>query len=273
MENLDTQKYIDMIMDLLATYGLKVLMAIIVLVVGLFIIGRFSKWFRNILGKREVDPALANFLAPLFSILLKVMLFISIASMVGIATTSFVAVLGAMGLAIGLALQGALGNFAGGVLLLLFKPFRVGDVITAQGHTGKVEEISILVTHLVTPQNRLVIIPNGPLASNDIVNLTAKSVLRVDVSIGIGYGENIQAARDVLMKVMTDHPKVLTDPAPAVKVAELADSSVNLKLLPFAKTADFWDVFFDLQEQGKIALDQAGIEIPFPQRVIHQAAD
>lgn len=268
---MDTQSYIDKGMELAIAYAPKLLLAIIVLAVGLFIIGKFCKYFRKILLNREVDPALANFLVPLVNILLKVMLFISVASMVGVATTSFIAVLGALGLAIGLALQGSLANFAGGVLILLFKPFRIGDVITAQDHTGKVEEISIFVTKLVTPQNRLVIIPNGPLAGGNIVNLTAKDFLRVDITIGIGYGENIKAARDVLMQVMNDHALVMQDPPPSVKVAELGDSSVNLKLLPYAKTPDFWTVFHDIQEQGKEALDAAGIEIPFPQRVIHQA--
>jgi len=191
--------------------------------------------------------------------------------MVGVATTSFVAVLGAAGLAIGLALQGSLANFAGGVLIMLFKPFKIGDVVNAQGHTGSIEDVSIFVTRMVTPQNRLVIIPNGPLANGNIVNLTAKDFIRVDLTIGIGYGEDIKAARDVLMKVMNSHPKVLKDPAPSVNVKELADSSVNLLLLPYAKTADYWDITFDIQEQSKVALDKAGIEIPFPQRVIHKA--
>lgn len=268
---MDTQKYLDKGIDMVMSYGPKLVLAIVVLVIGLFIIGRLTKLIRKGLNVRDVDPALANFLAPLLNILMKVMLIISVASMVGIATTSFVAVLGAMGLAIGLALQGSLANFAGGVLILLFKPFRIGDVITAQGHTGKVEEISIFVTHMLTPQNRLVIIPNGPLAGGNIVNLTAKEVIRVDITIGIGYGEDIKAARDVLMKVLLEHPNVMKDPAPTVNVSSLGDSSVNLLLLPFAKTPDYWKVMFEIQEYGKEALDKAGIEIPFPQRVIHKA--
>jgi len=268
---MDIQKYTEQGMEMAVTYAPKIVLAIVVLVVGLFIIGRFTKFFKRTLEKRDVETTLANFLTPLISILLKAMLIISVASMVGIATTSFVAVLGAMGLAIGLALQGSLANFAGGILILLFKPFKVDDVVSAQGHTGKVEDISILVTNLITPQNRLVIIPNGPLANGNIVNLTAKDFIRVDLTIGIGYGEDIKAARDILMKVMNEHPKVLKDPAPTVNVKELADSSVNLLLLPFAKTEDYWDITFEIQEQGKIALDKAGIEIPFPQRVIHKA--
>lgn len=267
---MDTQKYIDKIVELAIVYGPKLLLAIVVLIAGLYIINRFTKFVRKVLNRRHVDPALANFLSPLISILLKVMLIISVASMAGIATTSFIAVLGAMGLAVGLALQGSLANFAGGVLILLFKPFRVDDVITAQGHTGKVEAISIFTTNLLTPQNQLVIIPNGPLASGNIVNLTAKEVLRVDVPVGIGYGEDIRAAREVLIGVMQAHPKVIKDMEPAVRVTELADSSVNLLLLSHAKTEDYWDVYFDIHEQAKIALDKAGIEIPFPQRVVHQ---
>lgn len=268
---MDTQKYLDKAIELAIAYGPKVVLAIVVLVVGLFIIKRLTRVFKKTMKKRGVDPAIANFAAPLIDILLKVLLIISVASMVGIATTSFVAVIGAMGLAVGLALQGSLANFAGGVLILLFKPFRIGDIITAQGYTGNVEEISIFVTKLVTPQNRQVILPNGPLAGGSIVNLTAKNYIRVDITIGIGYGENIKAAREVLMKVMEEHPTVLEDPAPSVNVGELGDSSVNLLLLPYAKTADYWDVYFNIQEKGKLALDAAGIEIPFPQRVIHQA--
>ena len=270
---MDTEKYIDLAKELVFTYGLKVISAIAVLIVGLFIIGRLMKFFRKSLAKKEVETALANFLVPLVGVLLKAMLFISVASMAGIATTSFIAVLGAMGLAVGLALQGSLANFAGGVLILLFKPFGIDDIISAQGHTGRVKDISVLVTKLLTPQNRLVIIPNGPLANGNIVNLTAEKLIRVDMTLGIGYGENIQKARNVLLAVMQNHPKVLKDPAPAVGVTELGDSSVNLILLPFADPEDYWNVYFEVMEQAKIALDEAGIEIPFPQRVIHRAED
>lgn len=270
---MDTQHYIDMAVEYAIQYGPKILLAIIILFIGLKVIGMFGKYFEKILLKSKVDKSLSSFLVALVTIVLKIALFISVLTMFGVATTSFVAVLGAMAFAVGMALQGSLGNFAGGVLIMLFKPFKVGDVITAQDHTGKVKDIDIFVTKLLTPQNRLVIIPNGPLAGGNIVNLTAEEKLRVDITIGIGYGEDIKQARDVLVKVMMDHPKALKDPAPSVKVKELADSSVNLLLLPFAKTEDFWEVNFDLIENSKLALDAANIEIPYPHQVeIHKEA-
>ena len=268
---MDTQHYIDLGIEYAIQYGPKVLLAIIILFIGLKVIGMFGKYFTKTLEKSKVDKSLSNFLTGLITVVLKIALFISVLTMFGVATTSFVAVLGAMAFAVGMALQGSLGNFAGGVLIMLFKPFKIGDVITAQDHTGKVKDIDIFVTKILTPQNRLVIIPNGPLAGGNIVNLTAEEYLRVDITIGIGYGEDIKYAREVLMKVMTDHPKVLNDPAPAVNVKELADSSVNLLLTPYAKTEDFWTVNFDLIENAKLALDAANIEIPYPHSVeIHK---
>ena len=268
---MDTEKYVQIAKDLLIQYGPKVLMALVTLIIGLWIINRVVRITEKLLKKRDVDPSLANFGAALLNVLLKILLFISVISMVGVATTSFVAVLGAFTLAIGMALQGSLANFAGGALIMIFKPFKIGDVITAQGHTGKVKEISIFVTKLLTPHNRLVILPNGPLAGGDIVNLTAEDKIRVDVTVGIGYGEDIKEARKVLIGVMNNIPEILSDPAPTVNVSELADSSVNLIMLPYAKPEDYWTVFFKIQEETKYALDAANIEIPYPHSVeIHK---
>jgi small conductance mechanosensitive channel len=189
--------------------------------------------------------------------------------MVGIATTSFVAVLGAAGLAIGLALQGSLANFAGGVLILIFKPYTVGDLIEAQGHLGVVKEVQIFNTILLTPNNKRVIIPNGALSNGSTVNYSAEGDLRVDLTIGIAYESDIPKAKEVLVKMMQENPKVLDDPAPMAAVAELADSSVNLAVRPWCTTADYWGVYFETTEQAKRVLESNGIRIPFPQRDVH----
>ncbi len=265
------QEYVNMAYDLVVTYGLKVVMAIIVLIIGLWIIKRFVKVLNKLMERREVNVSLRGFLSALVSILLKVMLFISIAGMVGIETTSFIAVLGAAGLAIGLALQGTLANFAGGVMILLFKPFKVGDLIESQGHKGTVKEIHIFVTVLLTPENKTVILPNAAVSGNDIVNYTTQGVIRVDMTFGISYDSNIKDAKNVLFDIIDNHPKVLKNPAPFVGVAELADSSVNLAVRPYTKPEDYWEVYFHVYEEGKIALDNAGITIPFPQVDVHMA--
>jgi len=189
--------------------------------------------------------------------------------MVGIETTSFVAILGAAGLAVGLALQGTLSNFAGGILLLLFRPYKVGDLVETQGRLGEVREIQIFTTILATPDNKMAIIPNGPIMNGEIVNYTALGKIRVDLVMGISYGADIRKAKEVLLQVMNAHPKVLKDPAPFVGVSELGDSAVNLAVRPHADPADYWDVYFDIYEQGKIALDDHNIEIPFPQVDVH----
>jgi small conductance mechanosensitive channel len=189
--------------------------------------------------------------------------------MVGIQTTSFVAVIGAAGLAVGLALQGSLSNFAGGVLILIFRPFRVGDVIQAQGEIGAVKEIQIFVTVLTNGQNRRVIIPNGPLANGNIINLTAEPYVRVDTTVGISYDADMKKARELLMDMAKNVPGVLAEPPPTVAVTELGDSSVNLVVRPYCAPADYWNVHFALVEATKNTLDSAGIAIPFPQRDVH----
>lgn len=269
--NEKVQEYLDMAYDLIIAHGMKVITAIIVLLIGLWIIKRFVKVMSRLMDKRDVNVSLRGFLLSMVSILLKLMLLISIAGMIGIETTSFIAVLGAAGLAVGLALQGTLANFAGGVMILLFKPFKVGDVIVSQGHIGKVKEIHIFVTKLLTGENKTVILPNAAVSNNDIVNFTTEGVMRVDMNFGISYESNIKDAKDVLMKVMESHPKVLKDPAPFVGVKELGDSSVNLTVRPYTKPEDYWDVYFKVYEEGKIALDKAGISIPFPQMDVHMS--
>ncbi|MEN7549103.1 mechanosensitive ion channel domain-containing protein [Rapidithrix thailandica] len=263
MENLDA--YTSKAIELLMTYGPKLILAIIVLLIGLWVINKVVNLSSKMMEKRGIDPSLLHFLKSLANILLKALLLISVASMIGIETTSFVAMLGAAGLAVGLALQGTLANFAGGVLILFFKPYKVGDLIQAQGHLGHVKEIQVFVTILLTPENKTVIIPNGAISNGDITNYTTQGLIRVDLVMGISYAANIKAARTALMEVMTQHPKVLETPAPFVGVKELGNSSVNLAVRPYCNPEDYWAVYFDIYEQGKEALDAAGITIPFPQ--------
>lgn len=262
-------EYLEKAYELVVTYGLKVVAAVIVLIVGFWIIKIITKRTYKVMEKRNVNVSVRGFLKSLINILLKVMLLISIAKMVGIETTSFIAVLGAAGLAVGLALQGTLANFAGGVMILIFKPFEVGDLIESQGHKGTVKEIHIFVTILTTFENKTIILPNSAVSNNDIVNYTTEGILRVDLNFGISYESSIKEAKDVLIGIMENHPKVLKDPAPFVGVAELADSSVNLVVRPHAKVEDYWEVYFDVYEAGKIALDKSGVTIPFPQMDVH----
>ena len=255
--------------ELVLSYTPKLALAIVTLFFGLWMISALTKVLKMSMEKSKVDPTLIPFLTSLCSWLLKVLLFISVASMVGIATTSFVAVLGAAGLAVGLALQGSLANFAGGVLIMIFKPYKVGDLIESQGHLGVVKEVQIFNTIITTPHNKRVIIPNGAVSNGAITNYSAEEWLRVDLTIGIAYDEDIVPAKEAILEIMNANEKVLDHPAPFVGVVELADSSVNLAVRPHCKPEHYWDVFFDINEQMKVALDNAKITIPFPQRDVH----
>ena len=267
MENIDA--YTTKAIELVMAYAPKVVLAIITLIVGLWLIGLVTRVTRKSMDKTKADKTLIPFITNLVSWLLKVLLFISVASMVGVATTSFIAVLGAAGLAIGLALQGSLGNFAGGVLILIFKPYNVGDLIESQGHLGVVKELQIFNTILLTPNNKRVIIPNGAVSNGAIVNYSAEGILRVDLVIGIAYESDVPKAKEVLYKVMADHELVLKDPPSQVAVSELADSSVNLVVRPWCTVADYWQVYFDITEAAKAGQEASGISIPFPQRDVH----
>lgn len=267
--NEDVQKYVDQAMELIQHHGLNLVGAIIVWVIGGWIIKAVVNAFSKVLKKSKMDPSLQPFLISMAGILLKVMLGLSALGMLGIEMTSFIAILGAAGLAVGMALSGTLQNFAGGVMILLFKPYKVGDLIEAQGHLGVVSEIQIFVTIMSSPQSKTIIIPNGPLANGDVTNYTTSGEIRVDLVMGIAYDADIKTARNALMEVMEAHPKVLKSPAPFVGVLELGDSSVNLAVRPFADPVDYWDVYFDIYEQGKEALDKANITIPFPQMDVH----
>ncbi|MFK7782236.1 mechanosensitive ion channel family protein [Psychroserpens sp.] len=264
---MDLQKWIDKGYEIIVDFGPKILAAIAIWIIGSWIIKGIIKGLGKAMQKRDYDESLKKFLLNLLTWTLKIILIIVVLGTVGIETTSFAAILAAAGLAVGLALQGSLANFAGGVLLMIFKPIKIGDLIEAQGELGVVKEIEIFTTKLVGLTNREIIIPNGTLSNGNIINYTTEGTRRVDLVFGVGYDSDIKQTKDVLMNVLTSHPKVLKDPAPAVTVTELADSSINFAVRPWCKTEDYWDVYFDVTENTKEALDAAGIEIPYPHAV------
>ena len=265
MEN--AQVWIDKGIGMAMEYGPKVLLAIVIYIIGSWVIKKLIGVTRKGMTKQDYDESLQKFLLSLVKWALTIFLIITVISTLGVETTSFAAVIAAAGLAIGLALQGSLSNFAGGVLLIIFKPYKIGDLIEAQGVLGNVKEIEIFTTKLVTPENKLAIVPNGAMANGNIVNYTAEGKIRVDTTVGVDYGSDLQKTKDVLLAMLKANPQVLQDPAPSVNVSELADSSVNLAVRPFCKPEDFWDVYFATIEGTKKALDTAGIEIPYPHEV------
>ncbi|AZF49368.1 MULTISPECIES: mechanosensitive ion channel family protein [unclassified Pseudomonas] len=258
-----SQSWIPMIME----YGSRVLLAVITLAIGWWLINVFTHRVGRLLALRNADLALQHFITSLANIALKVMLIVSVASMIGVATTSFVAAIGAATLAIGLALQGSLANFAGGVLILLFRPFRIGDWIEAQGTSGTVDSIQIFHTVLRTGDNKTVIVPNGILSNGIITNTNRQPTRKVVFDVGVDYEADLQKAREVLLELAKD-PRVLADPAPVAVVSTLGDSSITVSLRCWTNTADYWDVVFMLNELARDRLKGAGIDIPFPQRVI-----
>jgi len=261
------QVWIDKGIGMAMEYGPKVLLAIVIYIIGSWVIKKLIGVTRKGMTKQNYDESLQKFLLSLVKWALTIFLIITVISTLGVETTSFAAVIAAAGLAIGLALQGSLSNFAGGVLLIIFKPYKIGDLIEAQGVLGNVKEIEIFTTKLVTPENKLAIVPNGAMANGNIVNYTAEGKIRVDTTVGVDYGSDLQKTKDVLLAMLKANPQVLQDPAPSVNVSELADSSVNLAVRPFCKPEDYWDVYFATIEGTKNALDSAGIEIPYPHEV------
>lgn len=258
-----SQSWIPMIME----YGSRVLLAVITLAIGWWLINVFTHRVGRLLAIRNADLALQHFVTSLANIALKVMLIVSVASMIGVATTSFVAAIGAATLAIGLALQGSLANFAGGVLILLFRPFRIGDWIEAQGTSGTVDSIQIFHTVLRTGDNKTVIVPNGILSNGIITNTNRQPTRKVVFDVGVDYEADLQKAREVLLELAKD-PRVLADPEAVAVVSTLGDSSITISLRCWTKTSDYWDVMFLFNELARDRLKAAGIDIPFPQRVI-----
>lgn len=264
----------ERLVEITMTFGPKLIGAIIVLIVGLFVIRIMKKGFLKMLKRRKLEPSLKSFLSSLVDILLKTLLVVSVLSTMGIQMTSFIAILGAMGLAVGLALQGSLQNFAGGVLILLFKPFKIGDYIQAQGHSGTVKEIQIFNTILTTVDNRTIIIPNGGLSTDSMVNYSSEPLRRVDRTYGISYGDSSQQAREVLMKIINENKLILNEPAPPfVEIIELGDSSVDFIVRVWVKSEDYWKVYFDMNEKVYNEFNAAGLNIPFPQMDVHLHKD
>ncbi|WP_289038843.1 mechanosensitive ion channel family protein [uncultured Zobellia sp.] len=265
----DYQEHIDKAIDWIWEVLPDVVMALIILVAGLWVIGFLNKMVRKFFEKKDYDLALESFLQSFISIALKVLLFVLVITQLGVKSSSLIAIIGAAGLAIGLALQGSLSNFAGGVLILLFKPFKIGDWISAQGVDGSVKEITIFYTKVNTFGNQLAIIPNGQLSNNNVVNYSAMPTRRDNIKVGIGYSSNIKTAKDIMLDICQKNENVLKDPMPEVYVDGLGDSSVNLSLRFWAENSVFWAAHFFIIEEVKRRFDEAEIEIPFPQRDVH----
>ena len=263
------QGYVDTAIEMAIQYGPQLILAIVVLIIGLWVIKRVVNLVSAGLERSETDVTLSKFLASLVSIILKALLFISVASMVGIETTSFIAILGAAGLAVGLALQGSLANFAGGVLVLMFRPYKVGDVVDAQGVIGTVSAIQIFSTILKTPDNKTIIVPNGAISNGIITNFSTEATRRVDFVFGIGYDDDISKAKAALRDIFNADDRIHKDPEPFVVVSELADSSVNFTCRVWVDAGDYWGVYFDSIEQVKRVFDEQSISIPYPQTDVH----
>ena len=263
------EETLNAIYEKLATNGLSIIAAIIIFVVGRWLAKLISKLITKAMTKAKSEPTLINFAEHFVYIVLLAFVIIAALTKMGIPTTSFVAIVGAAGLAIGLALQGSLANFAAGVLMMVFKPFKIGDFVEIAGTLGTVKDIQIFNTILASPDNVKVIVPNAKATSDNIRNYTANGTRRVDMVIGIGYDDDLKKAQDVIQQVIAGDDRVLQDPAPVIAVSELGDSSVNFVVRPWTKASEYWDVYFDLTEKIKLALDANGISIPYPQRDVH----
>jgi small conductance mechanosensitive channel len=263
------EHYMQMLGEMGLQFGVQFLLAVVVYFVGNFIIKRVLHLVELGLSKKKVEVTLHRFLLSILNTLLKAIQIIVFASMIGIQTASLIAVLGAAGLAIGLALQGSLANFAGGVLILLFRPFKNGDAIKAQGYVGSVEEIQIFNTILKTFDNQRIIIPNGLLSNGCVTNINVNGTRRVDMTFGIGYDDDIATAKALLRKIIEADERVLKDQAFDIWVGEHGESSVNLFVRPWANAEDYWGIYFDMMETVKVEFDKAGISIPYPQRDVH----
>jgi small conductance mechanosensitive channel len=263
------EENLEFMQELVVLYGVKILMALVIFIIGKWVVKKLANVVEKLMQKNEVDPAIRNFSGSIIYYALLAFVCIAALGQLGIQTASFVAIVGAAGLAVGLALQGSLSNFAAGVLLLIFRPFKVGDFVEIAGTSGVIQNIQIFTTELNTPDNKKVIVPNGGVISGNIVNYSANDTRRVDLVFGIGYSDDIDAARKVIEGILKADKRVLEIPAATVAVVELADSSVNFVCRPWVNTADYWDVYFDLTEAVKKAFDNSGISIPFPQQDVH----
>ena len=262
-------KYWDYFTNVLIEYSPRLISATILFVIGWWAIKLIKKLIMRVMVKREMEPTLSKFLADILIWTLKILLFVTVISRLGVENSSFVAIIGAAGLAVGLSLQGSLSNFAGGVLIIMFKPFKVGDFIEAQGVSGTVKQIQIFVTQLATVDNQTIFVPNGALSNGTIINYTYATTRRADLTIGISYNSDIKKAKQIILEILNNHPMILKDPEPMVLVKDLAESSINLAVRPWSEIDNFFIMRSDVLEQIKNTFDNNDIEIPFPQRDIH----
>lgn len=270
MENFNLTSFnTDAIVELVITFGPRLLGALLVLFIGWKIIKIISRVIGRAMDKKDVDSTLKAFILNFIGVLLKILLIISVLGMIGIQMTAFIAIIGAAGLAVGLALSGTLQNFAGGVLILMMRPFKVGDFIDAQGYMGTVREIQIFNTVMKTPDNKTVILPNGGLSTSSLVNFSTEPTRRVDWTFGIAYGDDSNLAREVLTNLVEEDQRILKDPAPAIVLSELGDSSVDFTVRAWVNSGDFWSVFFEMNERVYRLFPEKGLNIPFPQMDVH----
>lgn len=255
--------------DTILKFGINIVIAAAILLVGIWLARQVKGWVVKLMEKRGVDVMLASFLSSIIHILLVVVVIIAALGQLGIQTTSLIAVIGAAGLAVGLALQSSLSNFASGVMIIALRPFKVGDFVEAGGISGVVEGIQIFSTQMRTGDNKLIIVPNGSITNSTITNYSAKDTRRVDMVFGISYDDDIKAAKQVLQDLITADDRILDEPVPVIAVSELADNSVNFIVRPWVKTADYWNVYWDMTEAVKLRFDQEGLHIPYPQRDVH----
>ena len=260
---------VDKIWELMTAYGLKVIAAIAIFVIGRWIAKIFRSVTKKVMSKRNIDETIGAFVRNFIYYLLLIFFILAAINQLGVQTTSFIAIIGAAGLAVGLALQGSLSNFASGFLLIIFRPFQIGDYIESAGTAGTVEKIQIFTTQLLSPDNKTIIIPNARITADNIVNYSTQGTRRCDLVFGIGYQDDIDKARKILEKLITADERILKDPAPRIAVSALADSSVNFMVRPWVNSADYWNVYCDLTEQVKKRFDAEGVSIPFPQRDVH----
>jgi small conductance mechanosensitive channel len=266
---MDVTNLLDSARDLIAAFGLKVVAAIAILVIGRWIAKGLTNLARRAMDKAKTDEMLGRFIGNLVYVALLTFVVLAAINQLGVQTTSFIAVIGAAGLAIGLALQGSLANLAAGVLIILFRPYKVGNYIEGGGVAGTVEEVQIFTTLLKSPDNKTIIVPNGQMMGGTITNYSARTERRIDLVVGVGYDADLDKTRQVLTEILKADQRILEEPAPVIGIVELADSSVNLVVRPWVKTTDYWPVYFDLNERIKKRFDAEGITIPFPQRDVH----
>jgi small conductance mechanosensitive channel len=266
---MDFNNIISSLQTFAAFYGLKIIAAIVIFVVGRWVARALRNAIKKMMAKGDVDETLISFVGNLTYITLLAFVIIAALNQLGVQTTAFIAVIGAAGLAIGLALQGSLANFAAGVLMIIFRPFKAGDYIEGAGVAGTVEEVQIFATQLKTPDNKTIIVPNAKMMGDNITNYSAKDTRRMDMVIGVGYGDDLKKVREILEDILAKDDRILEDPAPTIGVLELGDNSVNFAVRPWVKKEDYWGAYFDVTETVKRRFDEEGISIPYPQRDVH----